>query len=78
LTDKELQKLRESYDVAFIGLLKGKHMQCAYKGSVPELLILMGLMMVDLHEDTGIGLEDLGEGLNEVVVNEIALREKKK
>jgi hypothetical protein len=53
-------------------------MQCAYKGSVPDLLILMGLMMVDLHEDTDIALEDLGEGLNEVVAKEIALRENKK
>ncbi len=78
MTKDELQKLRDSYDVAFIGLLKGKHVQCAYKGSVSELLILMGLMMVDLHEDTGIALEDLGEGLNEVVAKEIALREKKK
>jgi hypothetical protein len=73
-----LEKLRESYDVAFIGLLKGNNMQSACKGSVPELLILMGMMMVDLHEDTGIALEDLGEGLNEVVAKEIVLREKKK
>ena len=73
-----MKKLKESYDVAFIGLLKGTHMQCAYKGSVPELLVLMGLMLVDLHEDTGIDLEALGEGLNKVVAKEIASREKKK
>lgn len=78
MTKDELQKLRESYDVALIGLLKGNHIQCAYKGSVPELLVMMGLMMVNLHEDTGIALEDFGEGLNEVVAKEIALREKKK
>lgn len=78
MTNTELEKLKESYDVALIGLLKGKHMQCAYKGSVPELLVSMGQMMVDLHEDTGIALEDLGEGLNEVVAKIIALREKKK
>lgn len=45
---------------------------------MPELLIMMGLMLFDLHEDTGIALEDLGEGLNEVVAKEIALKEKKK
>lgn len=78
MTAKELQKLRESYDVALISLCKNGHMQCAYKGRTTELLILMGLMMVDLHEDTGIALEDLGEVLNEVVAKEIASREKKK
>jgi hypothetical protein len=78
LTETELKKLRDSYDVAFIGLWKDKHMQSIYKGSVTELLILMGILMVDLHEDTGIALEDLGEGFNEVVAKEIALREKKK
>ena len=78
MTETELQKLRESYDVAFVGLLKDNHVQSICKGSVPELLILLGIMMVDLHEDSGIALEDLGEGLNEVVAKEIALREKNK
>jgi hypothetical protein len=45
---------------------------------VTKLLILIGVLMVDLHEDTGIALEDLGEGIKEVAAKEIALREKKK
>jgi hypothetical protein len=78
LTETELKKLSDSYDVALIGLLKDNHVQRTYKGSVTKLLILIGVLMVDLHEDTGIALEDLGEGIKEVAAKEIALREKKK
>jgi hypothetical protein len=77
MTDNELQKLRESYDVALISLCKNRHMQCAVKGSVPELIALMGMMMVDIHKQSGVDLKELGIALNDVVSREMAAREKK-
>jgi hypothetical protein len=78
MTNKEIEKMRDAHDAAIIYLMKDKHIKGAVKGSVPDLLVLLGYMMVDLHEDSGIALKDLGEWLNEVVAKEVALREKKK
>jgi hypothetical protein len=78
MINNELKKLREAHDMALMCLVKDNNVRCAVKGSVGELIVLMGLMMVDIHKDSGVALEELGKGLNEVVAKEIAISEKKK
>jgi hypothetical protein len=76
LTNNEIDKMKDEQDVAVIMCVKNKKMHTAIKGTAPELIALLGMLMVDIHERSGAPLKKLGECLNGVVEKEMKARNK--
>lgn len=76
LTNNEIDKIKDEQDVAIIMCVKNKKMHTAINGTAPELIALLGMLMVDIHEWSGVPLKKLGECLNGVVEKEMKARNK--
>lgn len=74
MTNNEIDKIKDEQDVAVIMCVKNKKMHTAIKGTAPELIALLGILMVDIHEQSGAPLKKLGEWLNGVVEKEMKAR----
>jgi hypothetical protein len=76
LTKDEIDELKDEQDVAVIMCVKNKKMHTAIKGTATELVALLGILLVDIHEQSGAPLTKLGECLNGVVEKEMKARNK--